>query len=207
MSFRRHRTPVGRGALAALAFVVVAGSALIGVSPSSAATTSTSSNLITTVVGGGATTALTNGVASSAESLGSPLDAVFDANGNIVFADQNNNVIRVAATSTGTFYSRAMVAGHTYTIMGNGVDGYLGDGSSALTSAEFSGPNGLAIDGEGDIAITDSGNDAVRLFAAVGGLRFGQEMTAGQIYTIAGGGEEGDITPGGPTNLGRAHLA
>jgi sugar lactone lactonase YvrE len=182
-----------------LAFAVVAGTALIGVSPSSAATSS-GSDIITTVVGGGGNPAITDGVASLAASLGSPLDAVFDASGNVVFADQNNNVIRVAAASTGTFYGHAMTAGHTYTIIGNGVAGYVGDGSNkALTTAELSGPNGVAIDGQGDIAITDSGNDAVRFVAASGGLRYGQEMTAGEIYTIAGGGEEGDITPGGST--------
>ncbi len=93
-----------------------------------------------------------------------------------------------------------MTAGHTYTIVGNGTDGDLGDGSSnPLTSAELSGPNGVAIDSTGDLAITDSGNDAVRFVAAAGGFRYGQQMTAGKIYTIAGGGQEGEITPGGST--------
>ena len=37
----------------------------------------------------------------------------------------------------------------------------------------------------------------MRFVAAVGGLRYGQEMTAGEIFTVAGGGQEGNITPGG----------
>ena len=176
---------------------VVAASTLIGVSPSSAAI-APGSDVITTAVGGGGNPAITSGMASSSASLGSPLDAAFDAQGNVVFADQNNNVIRVAAASTGTFYGRPMVAGHLYTIVGNGVAGDIGDGSSKpLTTAELSGPNGVAVDAQGDIAITDSGNDAVRLVAATGGFRYGQEMTAGEIFTIAGGGQEGQITPGG----------
>jgi sugar lactone lactonase YvrE len=91
-----------------------------------------------------------------------------------------------------------MTAGHLYTIVGNGVAGDLGDGSNQpLTTAELSSPNGIAIDGQGDIAITDTGNDAVRLVAATGGFRYGQEMTAGEIYPIASGGQEGGLTPGG----------
>jgi IPT/TIG domain/NHL repeat len=183
------------------ACTVVAGTVLADASPSSAAAAATTGTArITTIAGGGTTTAITDGVASLSATLGLPLSAVFDSHGNVVFADQNNNVIRVAAASTGTFYGHAMTSGHIYTIVGNGVDGDIGDGSNRpLTTAELSDPNGVAIDSLGDVAITDSGNDAVRFVAAVGGLRYGQEMTAGEIYTIAGGGQEGDITPGGST--------
>ena len=178
---------------------VIAAMVLVGASPVSAATTPGSAR-ITTVAGGGKTTAITDGVASLSATLGQPLSAAYDSHGNMVFPDANNNVIRVVAAATGKFYGQAMTAGHIYTIIGNGVDGDIGDGSSRpLTTAELSDPNGIAIDSLGDIVITDSGNDAVRLVAAVGGFRYGQDMTAGEIYTIAGGGEEGDITPGGST--------
>ncbi len=184
--------------MATVAGSVVAVSALIGVAPSSAA--ARGSDRITTVAGGGATPGIGSGVASLSASLGSPVGGVFDTHGNVVFADQNNNVIRVAAASTGTFWGHAMTAGHTYTVVGNGIDGYVGDGSNRpLTTAELSDPNGVAVDGLGDLAITDSGNDAVRFVAAVGGVRYGQQMTRGEIYTIAGGGQEGEITPGGST--------
>ena len=173
------------GAVATVAGSVIAGSALIGVAPSSAA--AGGSDLITTVAGGGATPGIGSGVASLSASLGSPLAGVFDTHGNVVFADQNNNVIRVAAASTGTFWGHAMTAGHIYTIVGNGIDGDIGDGSAnPLTTAELSGPNGVAVDSLGDLAITDTGNDAVRFVPAVGGFRYGQQMTAGRIYTIAG---------------------
>ncbi len=192
---RTSRT--GRAGVAVLAGSVVVASALVGVSPSSAATTQ-GSNVTTAVAGGGSTTAITSGISSLAASLGSPMDAVFDAHGNVVFADQNNNVIRVAAASTGTFYGHAMTAGHLYTVVGNGVAGDIGDGSNKpLTTAELSGPSGLAIDPQGDIAISDSSDDAVRFVAATGGFRYGQSMTAGEIFTVAGGGQEGNITPGG----------
>jgi len=184
--------------VAAVLCSALAAPVLIGVSPSSAATTG--SDTISTVAGGGSALGIASGGANLSAFLGSPLDAVSDASGNVVFADQNNNVIRVAAAATGTFFGHAMTAGHLYTIVGNGVDGDIGDGTNKpLTTAELSGPSGVALDAQGDIAITDTGNDAVRFVAAAGGLRYGQEMTAGEIYTIAGGGQEGDITPGGST--------
>jgi hypothetical protein len=187
-----------RRAVVLIAGSVIAGSALVGVPASSAA--AGGSDIITTVAGGGGTPGIGSGVASQSASLGAPEAGAFDSHGNVVFADQNNNVIRVAAASTGTFWGHAMTAGHIYTIVGNGIDGDIGDGSSnPLTSAELSGPSGVAIDSLGDLAITDSGNDAVRFVPAVGGVRYGQQMSAGKIYTIAGGGQEGEITPGGST--------
>ncbi len=180
-----------------MACSVVAGASLLAVAPSAEAATA-GRGVVTTIVGGGATVSIANGTPTLAASLGSPLSAVFDAQGNVVFADQDNNVVRVAAESTGTFYGHAMTAGHLYTIVGNGVAGDIGDGSSApLTSAELSGPSSVAIDAQGDMAITDTDDDAVRFVPAVGGLRFGQEMTAGEIFTAVGGGQEGNITPGG----------
>ena len=186
-----------QGAAVAVACSVVVAASLIAASPSAGAATAGPAG-VSTIVGGGGTTALTSGISSLTASLGSPLSAVFDAQGNVVFADQDNNVVRVAAQSTGTFYGHAMTAGRLYTIVGNGVAGDIGDGSSKpLTTAELSGPSAVAIDAQGDMAITDTNDDAVRFVAAVGGVRYGQVMTAGEIFTVAGGGQEGNITPGG----------
>jgi len=177
---------------------IVAGSTLVDVfSPSLAgAASQTVANVITTVAGGG-TKAPTSGVASTAAALGSPLSAVFDAHGNVVFADQNNNVISVVAASNGTYYGHAMLAGHTYNVAGdgnpNGGDGPWGT-AAAPTTVEFSDPNGVAIDPQGDVAFTDTGNNAVRLLAEAGGSRFGVSVTPGRMYTIAG--EGGSVSNG-----------
>jgi sugar lactone lactonase YvrE len=181
----------------AVAALVAGGSTLIGVPPSSAATTTTGNDVISTVVGGGSNAAITDGIVSTSANLGSPLGGVLDSHGNVVFADQNNNVIRVAAAVSGTFYGHSMIAGHIYTIIGNGQNGDVGDGTGNMAAVEFSGPSAVVIDAQGDIIITDTDDDAVRMVAATGGLRYGEEMAAGDIYTIAGGGEEGEITPGG----------
>jgi len=170
-----------------LAATVGAGSALFDVAPSSAATTK--SVIISTLAGGGANPAFTNGMANTSANLGSPVGAVFDSHGNVVFADQNNNVIRVAATSSGSWYGPAMSAGHLYTIAGNGTDGDGPWGTpTSPTQVSFSSPTGVAVDSQGDVAITDNTYGAVRYLAEVSGTRFGVPMTAGRIYTIAGEG-------------------
>ncbi len=181
-----------------MACAVVAGFTTVGMLSSSAAgaATATGGAAITTVAGGG-TKAPTNGVVSVTAALGSPLDAVFDAHGNVVFADQNYNVISVVAASNGTFYGHAMLAGHTYNVAGDG-NPAGGDGPwgtiAAPTTVEFSDPNGVAIDSEGDIAFTDSGNNAVRVLAGTSGPRFGVALSAGRMFTLAG--EGGSVSNG-----------
>ena len=68
---------------------------------------------------------------------------------------------------------------------GNGTAGYSGDGGPA-TSAELNSPSGVAVDASGDLLIADTGNERVRVVAATTGTFYGQAMTAGDIYTIAG---------------------
>ena len=129
--------------------------------------------------------------------LRSPRGAAFDSAGNLLIADAGNNVVRVVAASTGTFYGQAMAAGDIYTIAGNGTGGGTGDGGPA-TSAELSDPAAVAADGAGNVAIADQGNNRVRVVAESAGTFYGQAMTAGDIYTIAGTGTAGGSGDGGP---------
>jgi hypothetical protein len=129
------------------------------------------------------------GPAISAE-LNSPRAVIMDGAGNLVVSDTANDVIRVVAAATGTFYGQAMTAGDIYTVAGDGNRGYAGDGGPAA-SAELNGPGGLAVDAAGNLLIADTGNDVIRVVAAATGTFFGQAMTAGGIYTVAGDGTEG----------------
>ena len=78
-----------------------------------------------------------------------PEGVAVDATGNVLIADGFNDRVRAVAASAGTFYGRTMAKGDIYTIAGNGIGGYSGDGSPA-TSAELS----MAVVG---IAITPPG--------------------------------------------------
>jgi sugar lactone lactonase YvrE len=137
------------------------------------------------------------GPATSAE-LSDPTNVAVDAAGNLVIAaSYRNNRIRVVAESTGTFYGQAMTAGDIYTIAGNGTQGFSGDGGPA-TSAALNFPQGVAVDAAGNALIADTGNQRVRVVAAGTGTFYGQAMTAGDIYTVAGNGSFRFSGDGGP---------
>jgi trimeric autotransporter adhesin len=136
------------------------------------------------------------GAATSAE-LDEPFAVAVDGSGNLAIADSLSNRVRVVAAKTGTFYGQAMTAGDIYTVAGDGTAGYSGDGGPAA-SAELDDPSGVAVDGAGNLVIADYSNYRVRVVAAKTGTFYGQAMTAGDIYTVAGDGTQGYSGNGGP---------
>ncbi len=110
-----------------------------------------------------------------------------DGSGNLVIADTFNDRIRVAAASTGTFYGVPMTAGNIYTVAGTGATGFSGDGGPALDAKLFE-PHGVTVDPAGNLVLADTSNGRIRVVAASTGTFYGQAMTAGDIYTVAGGG-------------------
>jgi hypothetical protein len=141
--------------------------------------------------------------------LNEPRALAADGFGNLVIADSYNNRIRVVAAKTGTFYGQPMTAGDIYTLAGNGTAGFSGDGGHA-TSAELNEPRGVAVDSAGNLLISDSQNWRIRMVAAQTGTFYGQAMTAGDIYTVAGNGKLGFSGDGGPATqaeVGPAGLA
>ncbi len=126
-----------------------------------------------------------------------PRGVAADAAGNLLIADSGNNRIRVVAGSTGIFYGKRMAAGDIYTLAGTREGGYSGDGGPA-TSAELALPQGLAVDAAGNLLIADTYNQRIRVVARSTGTFYGQPMTAGDIYTIAGTGKQGFSGDRGP---------
>jgi len=117
-----------------------------------------------------------------------------DPAGNLVIADAGHHQIDVVAAKSGTFYGQAMTAGHSYVVAGNGKLGYAPSGVPAKT-AKLGGPE-VTFDGAGNLVIADSGAGLqdlsrwarLQVVAAKSGTFYGQAMTAGDIYTVAGGG-------------------
>jgi DNA-binding beta-propeller fold protein YncE len=105
--------------------------------------------------------------------------------------------VRVVAAGSGTFYGQAMTAGDIYTVAGNGTYGFSGDGGPA-TSAELGFPASVTADQAGNLLIADVGSNRVRVVAAGSGTFYGQAMTAGDIYTVAGSRKSGFSGDGGP---------
>jgi trimeric autotransporter adhesin len=154
-------------------------------------------------VAGGGTGGLGDGGPASQATLSSPQGVAFDSAGNVVLSDSGDGRVRVVAAATGAFYGQQMTGGDIYTIAGGGTGG-LGDGGPA-GQGTLSSPQGVAFDRAGDVVIADTGDLRVRVVAAATGRFYGQKMTAGHIYTIAGNGQASYSGDGGlPT---RAQLS
>jgi sugar lactone lactonase YvrE len=119
-----------------------------------------------------------------------------DTAGNVIFTDETTNLVQVVAASTGSFYGQSMTIGRVYTIAGDGSSGYNGDGILALTASML--PEGVAIDAAGNLVIADGSNNRLRVVATSAGTYYGQPMTAGDIYTVAGTGTAFLSGSGGP---------
>jgi hypothetical protein len=143
------------------------------------------------------------GPATSAE-VNFPERVTLDPAGNLVISDGFNNRVRVVAAKTGTFYGKAMTKGDIYTIAGNGTAGFGGDGGPG-TSAELNDQEGVQADGAGNVLIADVFNERIRVVAGSTGTFYGQAMTTGHIYTVAGDGTAGFGGDGGPGTSAALH--
>jgi sugar lactone lactonase YvrE len=152
---------------------------------------------IYTVAGNGQAGFSGDGGPGTAAALSQPQGVAADRAGNLVIADSRNNRIRVVADTAGRFYGRAMLAGHIYTVAGDGTEGFSGDGGPAVRAAvRF--PFGVAVDRAGNLVIADTDNNRIRVVADATGRFYGQAMTAGDIYTVAGDGNFRFFGDGGP---------
>jgi hypothetical protein len=138
--------------------------------------------------------------ASGLPALGTEINAVnaqADRAGNLLLPEPANDKIRVVARTSGTYYGQRMTAGREYVVAGDGTGGFAGDGGPA-TAAELARPTEVVADAAGNLLITDSGNNRIRVVAVRAGTFYGVRMTAGDIYTIAGNGTAGFAGDGGP---------
>jgi hypothetical protein len=130
-----------------------------------------------------------------------------DAAGNAIVTAEEQ--VFVVAARTGTFYGQAMTAGHEYMLAGNGQSGLggLGGIGGPALQATLNNPGGVVTDQHGNVAFTDS--SAVLVVAERSGTLYGQAMTAGDIYIVAGGGHAilGDGGPATDAGIGPESVA
>ncbi|MBF0456992.1 MAG: hypothetical protein HQK99_03755 [Nitrospirae bacterium] len=160
---------------------------------------------IYTVAGNGSQSYAGDGGLATSATLNDPSGIAVDSIGNLYIADQSNHCIRVVAKVSGTYLGMAMTAGNIYTIAGNGSWGYSGDGGAA-TSATLRSPSGVALDSIGNLYIADFGNNRIRVVANVTGTYLGVAMTAGNIYTVAGNGNQSYAGDGGLASSASLYL-
>ena len=106
-------------------------------------------------------------------SLDSPAAVAISSGGSLYIADTGNNVIREVRPD-----------GVIRTVAGTGAAGFGGDGGPAVQGA-LDRPAGVALDGDGNLVIADTGNHRVRLV--------GRD---GILWTIAGTGDPGFVGDG-----------
>jgi hypothetical protein len=152
---------------------------------------------IYTVAGDGKAGYSGDGGLGTSASLAVPAGVTVDHAANLVVADYGNQRIRVVADSSGMFYGQQMTRGHIYTVAGDGRFGFSGDGGPA-TEAQVNFPSGTAVDHAENLMVADTYNNRIRMVAVTTGTFFGQKMTAGDIYTVAGDGQPGLSGDGGP---------
>jgi uncharacterized protein (TIGR03437 family) len=119
---------------------------------------------ITTVAGNGLFAYSGDGGPAARAELNSPHAVATDAAGNVYIADTANNVVRKVSTS-----------GTITTFAGNGIFGVGGDGGAA-TAAQMMGPAGVAVDAQGNVYISDTTGQRIRVVTP----------SNGQINTYAG---------------------
>jgi sugar lactone lactonase YvrE len=130
---------------------------------------------ITTFAGNGTTGFSGDGGPATSAALNGPFGGAIDSSGNLYFCDQANQRIR-----------KVTPQGIISTVAGNGTAGFSGDGGPA-TSAALNGPNGVAVDANGNLFIADQLNRRIR-----------KVTPGGIISTFAGNGTSGFSGDGGP---------
>jgi sugar lactone lactonase YvrE len=135
-----------------------------------------------------------DGVAATASPLNGPSGIALDAAGNLYIADTGNSAVRMVSATTGIINTVAGTLNNGGVATSSGCC-FSGD-QGAATLAQLYNPAGIAVDGNGNIYIADSGNNAIRVVYMGGTPLAGliateytsaATATAGDIYTIAGG--------------------
>jgi uncharacterized protein (TIGR03437 family) len=130
--------------------------------------------VVTTFAGNGSPGDAGDGESARFAQLNLPSACALDGSGDMFIADTANHRIREVTP-----------AGVIETVAGSGTAGYSGDGGAASAAALYA-PSGVAVDGNGDLFIADTGNHAIRLVTP-----------DGAIHTIAGQGTAGFSGDGG----------
>ncbi|MEI9971294.1 MAG: IPT/TIG domain-containing protein [Ignavibacteriota bacterium] len=137
---------------------------------------------ISSIGGNGGLSYSGDGGPGTSAQLNAPQGVAVDSAGNVYIADTVNNVVRkLSATGTIT------------TFAGNGSAGFGGDGGSP-TAAQLNRPQGVAVDSNGNVYISDTQNARVRM------------VSGGTITTVAGNGTPGFGGDGGSATAAQLYV-
>jgi streptogramin lyase len=112
--------------------------------------------IITTIAGNGRMDVPVDGVLGTKSSIQFPLGIIVDAQGSVLFADAHHQSIRKIDPN-----------GIITTIAGTGENAATGDGGPAVKAA-LADPENMVFDGSGNLYVTDTVNNTLRLIDASG---------------------------------------
>jgi sugar lactone lactonase YvrE len=138
--------------------------------------------LIETIAGTGEAGYNGDGIPAARAQLARPEYAVFGPRGELYIADSYNNRVRRIDPQSGLIS----------TVAGTGERGSAGDGGPA-TAAQLHFPEGIAVDAQGNLFVSDTVNRRIRRVDAA----------TGRIVTYAGSGEVGGNAEGVPAAQAR----
>jgi hypothetical protein len=120
---------------------------------------------IVTVAGDGTSGDHGDGGPATKAELYNPTGVALDASGDILIADEGNDVIREVVESSTAATALGVSTGQITTVAGDGYPGYAGDGGPA-TKASLLSPTGVA-EYEGLLFIADTANNRIRAVVPV----------------------------------------
>src|ERR1051326_3224915 len=177
--------------------------------------------VINTIAGTGNRGFSGDGGLATTANLAGPSDVAVDSNGNLFIADNGNNRVRKVTPdgTISTIFDRGtpygltldsqdnlyiadsaqhrvskMAPDGTLSIVAGTTRGYSGDGGSEL-SAQLDSPSAVAVDGAGNVFVSDSQNHRIR--------KIGVD---GIITTVAGNGTAGSSGDGGAATAAELNL-
>ena len=143
--------------------------------------------IVNTVCGNGKRKLPVDGESIDEVSLFGPRSLAVDGNSIWIALREGNSIWRIDR-----------VENRIFRIAGTGKKGYTGDGGDPL-KATFSGPKGIAVDGQGNLLIVDTENHAVRridleertIETVLGGTKAKETLPTKRPHGIAPFGEQG----------------
>lgn len=135
------------------------------------------SGLIETVAGCGKKGYAGDGGPAREALLNEPYEVRFDSQGNMLFVEMQNQVVRRVDAKSGIIS----------TVAGTGKKGFAGDGGPAV-KAEFSSPHSICLDDRDVLYVCDIGNHRLRVV----------DPATGVVSTLSGTGEKLPTPDGGP---------
>jgi uncharacterized protein (TIGR03437 family) len=134
--------------------------------------------IISTIAGNGIPSFTRDAGPATDVSVDNPLGIALDTSGTSLYIASLSGRIRRLVLTTGTIS----------TIAGNGVEGFAGDGGPSINASLFS-PEGLAVDGVGNVYIADWGSLRVRKLTAVAPTTIAASYASLSFDYMKGGGQ------------------